>query len=199
MKERVEVRGKFIWLAPQFSLYYIMRKTIEKQCLTCNETFTAALSEHTRGYANYCSIACGKKGKVKRKEVDCLCEFCNSSFKASNKDAKYCSKSCKLKNYRRKQVTQEFGTKALQLTLGHLPCEIPGCGWKEATRDIHHLVSVTNGGKNTLDNVIVVCPNHHRMFHHNLISEEAVKTAFKLRLYHHPELYTQEQDARAGY
>ena len=175
-----------------------MRKTIEKQCLTCNETFIAALSEHTRGYANYCSIACGKKGKVKKKEVNCVCKFCSSSFKASNKDAKYCSKSCKLKNYRKKQVTQEFGTKALQRTLGHLPCEIPGCGWKEATRDIHHLISVTNGGKNILNNVIVVCPNHHRMFHHNLISEEAVKTAFKLRLYHHPELYTQEQDALAG-
>lgn len=175
-----------------------MRKTIEKQCITCDKTFVAALSEHDRGYAKYCSIACGKKGKTRSSNVTCTCVFCNSTFVSKSKDAKYCSKTCKAKNYRKKQATLEFGTKALQFALGHLPCEIPGCGWKEATRDIHHIVPIAQGGKNTLDNVIVVCPNHHRMFHHNLISEETVKTAFKLRLYHHPELYTQEQGARAG-
>jgi hypothetical protein len=175
-----------------------MRKTIEKQCLTCNKTFTAALSEHNRGNAKYCSISCGKQGKSYTKTVNCTCVYCGNNFLAGSKDAKYCSKICKQKNYRKQQVTLNFGTKALQNTLNYLPCEIPGCGWKEATRDIHHLVSVAKGGKNTLDNVIAVCPNHHRMFHHNLISEETVKTAFKLRLYHHPELYTQEQDARAG-
>lgn len=175
-----------------------MRKTIEKKCLTCNEKFTAALSEHTRGYAKYCSISCGRAGKNYIKNIDCTCFYCGNKFKAASNEAKYCSKNCKQKNYRKQQITLEFGTKALQNTIGHLPCEIPGCGWKEATRDIHHLVPITNGGKNTLDNVIVVCPNHHRMFHHNLISKEAVQAAFKLRLYHHPELYTQEQDARAG-
>lgn len=175
-----------------------MRKTIEKQCLTCNKTFSTALSEHTRGHGKYCTIACGKKNKQTIKNIDCICYHCGVDFKTSSKEAKYCSKNCKQKNYRKQQVNSEFGTKALQNTIGHLPCEIPDCGWKEATRDIHHIVNVADGSKNTLDNVIVVCPNHHRMFHHNLISKETVKTAFKLRLYHHPELYTQEQDALAG-
>ena len=194
----MEVQGKFIWSAPQFSLYYSMRKTIEKQCLTCNKTFEAILSEHKRGYAKYCSISCGKRNKVYEKTVISTCVFCNNTFKSKSHDAKYCSKICKQKNYRKQQVTAQFGSKALQNMLGYLPCEIPGCGWKEATRDLHHLIPVGKGGKNTLDNVIVLCPNHHRMFHHNLISEETVTTAFKLRLYHHPELYTQEQDALAG-
>ena len=175
-----------------------MRKTIEKQCLTCNKTFTAALSEHNRGNAKYCSISCGKQNKTYVRNINSTCVYCSNDFIAHSFDAKYCSKTCKSKNYRKLQVTKEHGTKHLQRVLGHLPCEIPECGWKEATRDIHHLVAVTNGGKNTLDNVIVVCPNHHRMFHHNLISKETVETAFKLRLYHHPELCAQEQDARAG-
>ena len=62
-----------------------MRKTIEKECITCNKTFIAALSEHTRGHANYCSIACGKKGKTIR-----------SLFKQVQVDASYFQELSKL-------------------------------------------------------------------------------------------------------
>jgi 5-methylcytosine-specific restriction endonuclease McrA len=39
------------------------------------------------------------------------------------------------------------------------------CGWAETACDAHHLVAKGNGGMNTLDNAIVLCPNCHRLAH----------------------------------
>jgi predicted restriction endonuclease len=69
--------------------------------------------------------------------------------------------------------------KQLYKQLQHLPCEI--CGWKEATRDIHHILPVSEGGTNELSNLIVLCPNHHRMIHRGLISEQCVQDALNTR------------------
>ena len=173
-------------------------KTIQKTCITCSNTFMADPREHKRGNAKYCSISCGAKNRAtKAKTINSVCTYCNTSFLSGSKEAKYCSNSCKLKSYRKNQITNEFATKSLQRILSHLPCEL--CGWDATTRDVHHIVPVSQGGKNTLDNVIVVCPNHHRMYHKHLISEEATAAALKLRLSLHPYLYKdKEQDAHAG-
>jgi hypothetical protein len=40
------------------------------------------------------------------------------------------------------------------------------CGWDEGTCDTHHKILYSKGGKNTLSNAVVLCPNHHRT-HHN--------------------------------
>ena len=32
--------------------------------------------------------------------------------------------------------------------------------------EVHHKISLSNGGKDTLENVIAICPNCHRKFHH---------------------------------
>lgn len=39
------------------------------------------------------------------------------------------------------------------------------CGWDEATCDRHHIVPTSKGGKDTLDNVVILCPNCHRKVH----------------------------------
>lgn len=41
-------------------------------------------------------------------------------------------------------------------------CEV--CGWKEAPCDRHRKDSQTGY---TLDNVVILCPNHHRLAHHD--------------------------------
>ena len=51
-------------------------------------------------------------------------------------------------------------TKALKLLYGDR-CAV--CGWAEASCDSHHLVPKANGGANTMENGVVLCPNHHRM------------------------------------
>jgi hypothetical protein len=44
------------------------------------------------------------------------------------------------------------------------------------TIDIHHIVPVSQGGSNDLDNLMVVCPNHHREYHQGRFSVEQMKT-----------------------
>jgi hypothetical protein len=39
------------------------------------------------------------------------------------------------------------------------------CGWDKASCDVHHVVSKSDGGCNTIDNGVVVCPNCHREMH----------------------------------
>ncbi|MBI2144432.1 HNH endonuclease [Candidatus Woesearchaeota archaeon] len=46
-----------------------------------------------------------------------------------------------------------------------LPKKCLICGFDKIF-DVHHLVAKSKGGSHTLDNLIVLCPNHHKMLHH---------------------------------
>lgn len=143
---------------------------IGKNCLNCNKEFQADKKEHNRGNAKYCSLSCAISHiNLNKQMVTNICRQCGREFKTSNKNALYCSNICKQRNYRFKSKS-EVSMKTLYKQLSHLPCQI--CGWKEASRDIHHIIPVSKGGKNELNNLIVVCPNHHRMIHSELITEE---------------------------
>jgi 5-methylcytosine-specific restriction endonuclease McrA len=39
------------------------------------------------------------------------------------------------------------------------------CGWNEATCDAHHIVPVSDGGKNIIPNCVIICPNCHAKEH----------------------------------
>lgn len=51
----------------------------------------------------------------------------------------------------------------------HPTCAVPGCG---ATRGLHahHLQHWEDGGPTELDNLVLVCPYHHRLHHRGLIT-----------------------------
>jgi predicted restriction endonuclease len=38
------------------------------------------------------------------------------------------------------------------------------CGWDEAPNDVAHIVAKKDGGDDSLENVVMLCPNHHRLF-----------------------------------
>ena len=42
-------------------------------------------------------------------------------------------------------------------------CQI--CDWKESSCDGHHIISIIKGGKHTVSNIVILCPNHHRLWH----------------------------------
>ena len=65
--------------------------------------------------------------------------------------------------------SKESWAKTLKLLFGDY-CSI--CGWKETTCDSHHIIFTKNKGKNVIQNGIILCPNHHRMVHKKLISQE---------------------------
>ncbi|MCT7661819.1 HNH endonuclease [Mycobacterium sp. CPCC 205710] len=50
----------------------------------------------------------------------------------------------------------------------HPTCAVPGCG---ATRGLHaHIVHWEDGGVTELDNLVLVCPYHHRLHHRGAIT-----------------------------
>ncbi|MBP1818928.1 HNH endonuclease [Mycobacterium sp. OAE908] len=51
----------------------------------------------------------------------------------------------------------------------HPTCAVPGCG---ASRGLHahHLVHWENGGPTDLDNLVLLCPYHHRLHHRGVIT-----------------------------
>jgi 5-methylcytosine-specific restriction endonuclease McrA len=47
------------------------------------------------------------------------------------------------------------------------------CGF-HFTVDVHHIVPVAKGGRNHVDNLVTLCPNHHRMAHKGVINPETL-------------------------
>lgn len=41
------------------------------------------------------------------------------------------------------------------------------CGWDRAPCDVHHIVTRSCGGKNTIENAEILCPNCHRERHNS--------------------------------
>jgi hypothetical protein len=154
---------------------------ILKTCKQCNITFEADSREINRGNAKYCSLSCAAKNQRKNAKLyEKTCLGCNNIFKAKYSEAKYCSQSCKLKVYRRLQKSKEASIATFYRILTDTPCEI--CGWNETNRDLHHIIPVSQGGKTTLDNIVSLCPNHHRMAHKDMLSREELLTAIKPRV-----------------
>jgi hypothetical protein len=51
------------------------------------------------------------------------------------------------------------------------------CGWDEASNDVAHIVARKDGGTDTIDNIVMLCPNHHRLYDTGRISQDAVLAA----------------------
>jgi endogenous inhibitor of DNA gyrase (YacG/DUF329 family) len=51
------------------------------------------------------------------------------------------------------------------------------CGWDEDSNDICHIVPTSQGGEHAVENVVMLCPNHHRLFDRGKIPVETVRAA----------------------
>lgn len=162
------------------------------KCQTCDVEFEADTRDLNRGRAKYCSLSCAAKVS-KQLQYERVCKHCGSHFHSSSKHSLYCSDSCKQKNYRA-QAKDSGNMKQLYKLFKDTPCEI--CGWDETSRDLHHIVEVSNGGKSIPDNLISVCPNHHRMIHKNLISKDTLLKCVEDRTISSPS--SEGTDAKSG-
>lgn len=50
------------------------------------------------------------------------------------------------------------------------------CSWKEAPCDAHHIVARSAGGSNELTNIIILCPNCHRLADFGIVTESELRT-----------------------
>jgi 5-methylcytosine-specific restriction endonuclease McrA len=71
------------------------------------------------------------------------------------------------KSYRFKSDTEPYANSAALkkavIRLRGNSCEL--CGWNKARCDVHHKLPRSIGGLHTIDNVIILCPNCHRIEH----------------------------------
>ena len=103
---------------------------------------------------------------------DYICEKCGehfSSTKIRNERHIHCD-NCKRKVVHFKNINELTSIKDLSkrtitkvLERANKGCSI--CGWNESTCDIHHIIPKKEGGTNDNDNLIIVCPNCHRVIH----------------------------------
>lgn len=176
---------------------------IERNCKNCNKSFLAPLKEIKRGNALYCSLSCAVIFTNLNKPLSIIniCKHCGNSFNSAN-ISKYCSSSCKHKNYRLKKKSGNLYDRQLTSLLKEYPCEI--CDWKEAIRDVHHIIPVSENGKTVINNLISLCPNHHRMVHCNLFSQDYLLKIVKSRTISSSLesllkiIKSKEQDANSG-
>ena len=129
-----------------------------------------------------------------------ICPECGEEFTIEGRGStvrKYCSLSCQrratanAKNARDKNRMSDYNHKGyLSKTIINRyngKCAI--CGWRATNEliktdrgtqyaygnEIHHIIPISQGGKATEENLILLCPNHHKQAHMGVLSQQTLK------------------------
>lgn len=174
-------------------------------CSMCGKSFYRKPSERKQGN-NFCSRLCSNQAQSKilaemPKElrqapgVALTCEHCGDVFHAKPHMAtkrRFCSKSCAWqhrfgdnhKSGDHRDITGQNnpnfrGTNnrvtARLNAVKYFGAACMICGW-DVIVDVHHIRPRRHAGTNDLDNLIVLCPNHHRMADKGLISPDELNS-----------------------
>lgn len=162
--------------------FYHNKRFPKRYCLTCGKLLK-------KGQYKFCSHSCSAKTnnktenrkmsvqtKIKisnslknyytenpKKKPIYTCEKCGKQFE--HKTIKptrhvYCD-DCKRDNNTLLSCSKRTVSKILKRS--KIGCSL--CGWNESSCDLHHIIPRHNGGSNECENLIVVCPNCHRVIH----------------------------------
>lgn len=143
-------------------------RTVEQTCNYCGNTFLADPREVNRGNAKYCNLSCSAKNRKRTEIFKMECINCGITYETKDTKSKYCNRICKQRYYRKTgKGDDNFSMRTYNRVFKDMGCEI--CGWNETITDLHHIKKVSDGGLNEMDNLIKVCPNHHRMIHNDLV------------------------------
>lgn len=139
------------------------------------------------------------------------CKMCgNEITDRESNNTKYCSLQCARKAEAEKRTAviakrAENINKVAHLVYRAYNCKCAICGWQATDEfiiskgkiqyaygnEIHHITQVAKGGKETADNLILLCPNHHKQ------ADLGLLTAGELRAYTVPFEITAEEKATA--
>lgn len=164
--------------------------TLSKPCGFCREMMTGYSSKISAH--RFCSIECRAKWQSQHPEiftssvattrVTKVCPTCKNSFqswRAARK--KYCSVTCwqahrsiamRGAGHPRFVGENSNGDRATfsKFVKGLIDDRCALCDWQLTPNDVCHIIPCARGGENTLDNVVILCPNHHRAFDTGLIA-----------------------------
>lgn len=165
-------------------------------CSVCGTDFGHPRRKRRVNCSRRCAaIARGRLFAGRKKQtpvhLDCTCETCGTPFRYrpwGGRVAKYCSRRCFAKAHaasmltrRERRHSEQIRTVSFRIRMTSVlinECAI--CGWKESSCDVAHILARKNGGRNILANVLMLCPNHHRIFDDGLIPLDVIFEA-KLR------------------
>ena len=124
------------------------------------------------------------------------CLECGKEFYSTAWNRQYCSAKCARTAQARKNMSHIARRSAIKSVIPpkmlyafHFHCCI--CGWylKQDYESInyhpqhgcefHHIVPVSEGGENTLDNIVLLCPNCHKSAHAGIIPKDELKKHLK--------------------
>lgn len=162
-----------------------MRRIREKTCKECGNNFRT----HDDGI--FCGRSCSAKynnrnrlppsEETKRKQSEALKRYYDAHPEKRGKDKRGIEYVKFIGSYTKGKfkgafiesilsVSKRTTTKILKrLNLG---CCI--CKWKEGSCDIHHIKGKKILNSDSHNNLTLLCPNHHRLFHEKKISEKDV-------------------------
>ena len=109
-----------------------------------------------------------KKKALLRPDYSYVCEKCNEQFDRRYKirDGRriHCD-NCKRKVVHRKNpdTILELSKRTVSKIMRRANKECSICLWKEEICDIHHIVPKSKGGTDDMSNLIILCPNCHRV------------------------------------
>lgn len=108
--------------------------------------------------------------------------FCFQMIKSKRNSRTYYRRYC-YKHWRSLSCSEKIGTRLLDIS-NYLPiktntCSL--CGWDLAVCDKHRMEPGISGGTYTRDNILVVCPNCHRLLHKGYTKEQIAAKLAKPR------------------
>lgn len=167
---------------------------VKRLCLICGKEFEVYPQALIRRKCDFCSTSCYGKAKtiglvkVKRQEIMLDCAYCGKQFTLpqwqTNYNRKYCSQSCARKDRRGKASPRSKNnfTRLMKEVKPNEKCAI--CGFDRYVEMAHVFPSMRGGGYDE-ENIIFLCPNHHRLFDsHGLTQDELDKLDNYVRLFY---------------
>lgn len=133
---------------------------------------------------------CGKIKELRAKELcnNCykrigtpllVCKGCGQTKHHKGKGyCAYCYNKTFYKEYFRFRSRKQYSGISEEL-FGKIPKSCVICGFDKIV-EFHHIVPKAKGGQTDLTNLVVLCPNHHKMLHHADYMEEILKELKKL-------------------
>ena len=125
---------------------------MEKICILCGKPIPES---RRSGNTKYCSLACQRKAGITPEVINKIVD------------------RNKKKSSRHPDLTIAFGSKCA-VCGWQIPSWMPG--YKKSVRqggcEMHHIIPVAEGGTEDISNLVLLCPNCHKMAHVGLITTD---------------------------